>query len=159
MKCVECGGTKFAEGKHEQKYVVDAIVFRIQSKAARCVKCGTTLVESKAIGIGEILAAGWLAEHNIVSGASFRFMRKALMFRANELADLLGVTAESISRWENGKLDVDRRVWFLLAEIVLDRIEDEAGKRTSTLERLRSLKRAPPVRKEVRIDARGHHVA
>lgn len=154
MKCSECRGTKFEKAKHEQKYVVDSIVFRIQSKADRCVKCGTMLVESKAMGVGELLAAGWLAENNIVSGASFRFMRKALMFRANELADLFGVAAESISRWENGRLDVDRRVWFLLAEIVLDRIEDQAGKRTSTLERLRSLKRPPSSRKEVRIDAR-----
>lgn len=158
MKCVECGGTKFEEGTHDQKYVVasspsDSIVFRVQSKADRCMKCGSMLVESREMGAGELRAAGWLAKHNIVSGASFRFMRKALMFRANELADLLGVTAESISRWENGRLAVDRRVWFLLAEIVLDRVEDKAGKRTSTLERLKTFKRPPPNRKEVRIDA------
>lgn len=159
MKCSECGGTKFGEGAHEQKYVVDSIVFRVQSKADRCLKCGTLLVESKAMGLGELLAAGWLAAHNIVSGASFRFMRKALLFRANELADLFGVTSESISRWENGKLGVDRRVWFLLAEIVMDRIEENAEKRTSTLERLQSFRRAPPARKEVRIDARAHGAA
>lgn len=159
MKCVECGGTKFKDAKHEQKYVVDSIVFRIESKADRCVKCGSMLVASKEMGRGESLAAGWLASNNIVSGASFKFMRKALMFRANELADLLGVTAESISRWENGKLGVDRRVWFLLAEIVLDRIEEIAGKRTSTLDRLKALQRPAPNRKEVRIDSRRRSLA
>lgn len=153
MKCVECGGTKFEVGTHEQKYIVDAIVFRVESKADRCVKCGSMLVESVAMGVGELRAAGWLAENNIISGASFKFMRKALMFRAKEIADLLGVTPESVSRWENGRLDVDRRVWFLLAEIVLDRVEGEAGKRTSTLERLKAFKRPPPNRKEVRIAA------
>lgn len=150
MKCPECGNRKFRESKHTLKYVVDDIVFHVDCLADACTECPTKLIKSAEMGKAELLVAKWLVSNNVMSGRSFRFMRDALMFRATEVADLLGVTNESISRWENGKRPVDRSAWILLAQMVLQ----EAGDRTtSTLELLRALQRPAPDRKEVRIEA------
>jgi DNA-binding transcriptional regulator YiaG len=42
-----------------------------------------------------------LRESDLISGAELRFARKALGLKQTELADHLGVKAETISRWEN----------------------------------------------------------
>ena len=148
MKCNECGGSRFKQVAHEQRYVVDGIVFRVRMRGSACRKCDAGTVAAAELGAGELTVAVWLAEHAVISGESFRFMRKALLFRANALAELLGVASESISRWENAKRGVDRSAWTLLASIVLDR---SAGKKT-TVERLRAFKNATPVRADVRLE-------
>ena len=47
----------------------------------------------------------------------------------------LGVTPETISRWENGHNEADRAVWATLALLV----DDHHAGRTATLDRLRGL--------------------
>jgi transcriptional regulator with XRE-family HTH domain len=68
-------------------------------------------------------------------GHALEFVRKALGLRAAELAALLDVSAETVSRWENGHRAAERSVWNTLADLAADRL---AGK-TTTLERLRAL--------------------
>ena len=38
-----------------------------------------------------------------LSGKEIRFLRKAADWTAKQLAEIIGVTPESVSRWENGK--------------------------------------------------------
>jgi transcriptional regulator with XRE-family HTH domain len=52
------------------------------------------------------------------TGESFRFMRKAVGLRANELSEYLGVAPETISRWETGKWDPDKAAFAALAALV-----------------------------------------
>ena len=56
------------------------------------------------------------------SGAGLRFMRKAMGVRGVEFADLLGVTPETVSRWEADKHPIDRGAFTLLGMMVADRI-------------------------------------
>ncbi len=149
MTCVECGGKKFGETRHEHKHVVDGVMFRVKMKASRCAKCGAETVAATELGAGELAVATWLVQNAVISGASFRFMRKALLLRANALADLLGVTNESVSRWENGKREVDRSAWALLASMVLDRAEGSAR----TADRLEALRKPARPRKDVTLEA------
>lgn len=149
MKCGDCGGSRFRPVVHEQRYVVDGIVFRVKMKGRACRKCGVETVAAMDLGAGELAVAAWLAEHAVISGESFRFMRKALLFRSNALAELLGVANESISRWENAKRGVDRSAWALLASIVLDKA---SGGAATTIERLQSLRKASPARTDVRLE-------
>jgi transcriptional regulator with XRE-family HTH domain len=65
-------------------------------------------------------------------GSTFKFIRKALGLRASELGDLLDVSPETISRWENSHRAAERSVWNTLADLVSDKLR---GKRT-TLDRL-----------------------
>ena len=148
MTCVECGSKKFGQSRHEHKHIVDGVMFRVKMKASRCAKCDAETVPLAELGAGELAVATWLAQNAVISGASFRFMRKALLLRANALADLLGVTNESVSRWENGKREVDRSAWVLLASMVLDRVEGSAR----TADRLEALRKPPRPRKDVTLE-------
>jgi transcriptional regulator with XRE-family HTH domain len=47
-------------------------------------------------------------------------MRKALGLRAADLAEMLDVTPETLSRWETGKLPMGRTSWLTLSSLALD---------------------------------------
>jgi DNA-binding transcriptional regulator YiaG len=86
----------------------------------------------------DLTIAAWLAEHGHVHPEAFRFMRKALGLQASQLADLLGVTRESVSRWENGKHEIPRGVFLLLGVLVAHELEGG-----STVERIMGWTQAP----------------
>jgi DNA-binding transcriptional regulator YiaG len=66
-------------------------------------------------------------------------MRKELGLKATELADILNVSPETVSRWENGAAAVDRIAWILVAEVV----RQPDATRAATLERLRAWPKRP----------------
>ena len=65
-----------------------------------------------------------------------------------ELARLLQVTPESLSRWENGKREVDRSAWILLADLVIDQVAGTKVRR----ERLEAMATSQKIPKTVRVD-------
>jgi DNA-binding transcriptional regulator YiaG len=69
----------------------------------------------------ELAIATALALEGPVHGEAFKFMRKAMGMPATELGELLGVAAETISRWETGAREVDRGAWLALGSLVLER--------------------------------------
>jgi predicted transcriptional regulator len=72
-----------------------------------------------------------------------RFMRKALGLKAKDFAELIGQTAENISRVENGKVPAHLRMVSILGSL----LEDQENGTTGTIEKLRAL-RAPKSRQE-----------
>ena len=62
-------------------------------------------------------------------------MKKAIGFREKELAHLLDLTPETLSRWEKGHRTPDKKAMMVLGDLVLDHLE---GKET-TLKRLKQL--------------------
>lgn len=81
------------------------------------------------------------------TGEVFKFIRKAVGMKASELAELLGVAAETISRWETGEREVDRGAFALLADIARERLEGRA----STLGMLKALRAPRRLAKTVRL--------
>lgn len=65
-----------------------------------------------------------LAMYGIVTGESFRYMRKTAGMRASDLATLLDVRAETISDWETGKSPVNRAAWGWLAALVAEKAKE-----------------------------------
>jgi transcriptional regulator with XRE-family HTH domain len=116
--------------------------------ARRCGACEKVQFESAALRGFELRVAAILAEAGAGNGPAFRFMRKALGMRATELAQLLDVSAETISRWETEKRGVDRGALALLCGLVRDAL---AG-RTHTLDQLRVLCEPRPLEEVVRLD-------
>lgn len=80
----------------------------------------------------ELEMASMLALEGPMKGAAFKFMRVTLGLPAKDLARLLTVTPETVSRWENGARAVDLAAWMTLGALVLER----AGKPTETMKRL-----------------------
>ena len=100
-----------------------------------CSSCGERYYEGKDLMAAEDAVTRELVARGIRDSAVFKNLRKAVGLKATELADLLGVTAETISRWENGHNEADRAVWAALDLLV----DDHYAGRTTTLDRLRGL--------------------
>lgn len=80
---------------------------------------------------GELAIAAQIAADR-PSAAGLTWMRKALGLTGKRAAELLGVRAETVSRWENGAADVDRASWLAIGAVVLE----AAGKPVAMLERM-----------------------
>jgi len=151
-KCHECGETKPVAADHEAKLTVGGRTYRATFPATRCASCGDVTFEGLYMQAFELGIAAHVAQVGARSGEEFAFMRKTLGFSATELAELLEVARETVSRWERGHQPLERRAVAILSELVADYLE---GK-TRTLDRLRMLREPPKLAKTVpiEIDAR-----
>ena len=98
-----------------------------------CAACGERYYDAKDLIAAEEAVTRELVARGIRDSAIFKHLRKAVGLKASELADLLGVTAETVSRWENGHNEADRAVWATLDQLV----EDHYARRSTTLDRLK----------------------
>lgn len=95
----------------------------------RCADCGEW-----AVGLDEGQRADQLAAL-VALGAGVRTpdllkrSRKLAGLRAAELAELLGVTAETVSRWENGHRQAEPAVWNAFADLVDDALRGSTATR------------------------------
>jgi putative zinc finger/helix-turn-helix YgiT family protein len=139
---------KGSYGYHQE---VSGRTFTATLHARVCPVCGEKIVAYEDLHPVNLAVAKTLAKEGPIDGPSFRFMRKTLCMKATDLARLLDVTPETISKWENDKTPVLRSAWMVLTEMVLD----EAEKRSRTLmrDRLADLAKGKRTRKHVRLDA------
>jgi DNA-binding transcriptional regulator YiaG len=113
-----------------------------------CVSCHAVFHEAHVVERFELHVASTIAASGLTHGAAFRFMRKSLGMRAVELAALLDVAPETISRWETARRAVDRGALVVLGALVRDALEG----RTDTIDNLRALQTPRPLARTVRID-------
>ena len=135
MKCINCGQSDLVRGAVPFTLTVGEVEFVTELPGRRCSACGYSTVNGPAAVRFELLAADELFRRGLRSGASFRFMRKALGMKAAEIADAFNVAPETVSRWENGQREVDWPEFMLLGFLV----DDKLAGRTTTLARLRAL--------------------
>jgi len=98
--------------------------------------CGESVIDYAPLHRFNLAIAGKLAELGASSGEAFKFMRKAIGMKAADLAALLHVVPETVSRWETGQRNVDYGAMVVLGAIALDQLEG----RTRTLDLLRALR-------------------
>lgn len=146
-RCASCRSSDLREAREAVEVRVpsspEALLVRVTGvSAVRCGGCGESFLNGEDLGRAELLAAAEAMARGLRDGGTFRFIRKALGLRAAELGDLLDVSAETISRWENSHRAAERSVWNTLADLVADKLQ---GTRT-TLDRLAAPK--PRIPKE-----------
>jgi putative zinc finger/helix-turn-helix YgiT family protein len=134
-RCHKCRGVRLQATELEHEVEVAGCRFKAMMPATRCAECGETVVSGADLEAFELAVAADLAQRGPTSGEAFRFMRKALGLKAVEVAGLLDVTQETVSRWENDKFKPERRALALLGSMVLDRQDGRA----TTMDRLREL--------------------
>ncbi len=96
----------------------------------------------------ELRVAKELARAGVSSGEAFRFMRRSLALRAIDLAELLDVAPETVSRWETEKRAVHRGAYAIVASLVRERLDG----REETLAALRALRRPRQLGETVDLD-------
>lgn len=124
-QCAKCGGNLNAT-EMAQEVTVAGATFSGKVPARQCDSCGEVYIAAEDAMRFDLRVARQLGDMGIASGEAFRFTRKALGMRAADLAGLLSVAAETISRWERGERPVDRAAFTVLGALVADRLEGRA---------------------------------
>jgi DNA-binding transcriptional regulator YiaG len=101
-----------------------------------CLKGGISKSEQARADF-EVAAA--FARAGVVDPEIFRFQRRALGFSSGELAELLGVTLNTLSRWENKERPLDRNAAALVVCMMLEQAEHPPKYQTiETLKRVQA---------------------
>jgi DNA-binding transcriptional regulator YiaG len=142
VKAVEPISLEFAaSGKRK-------VTFGMSVPIRRCAACGEVLYALRDLQAFDLRVANELGKRGMVNGETFRFMRKTVGLTGVALAQLLDLSAEEISRWENGHRTITRSAFSTLWSIVSDRLEG----RETTLEHLRALREPKPLVKRVELE-------
>jgi YgiT-type zinc finger domain-containing protein len=149
-RCVKCRSNKLREGLQELTLAVGPRVFEGKVRGWSCKQCGEIYYDGPSIGRFERDVAMWLTRYGFSDGAELRLVRKVAGLRATDLAELLGVSSETVSHWETGKHPSDVATREVIAELVLDAL----GGRTGTRDRLRALAQPAPLAR-VRLSPKG----
>jgi putative zinc finger/helix-turn-helix YgiT family protein len=146
-RCASCKSTDVRGGAQSIAFDMGPHTFEGQVAGHRCASCEETFYDGDDLGRFEQLVARWLADNGFTAPDEIKFLRKTAGLRARELAELLDVTPETVSHWENGKHPADPTTREVLAALVLDALDG----RTTTRDRLVTMKRPPLAKGRVRI--------
>lgn len=148
-KCISCGEKTLQRGSIRLVREVCGREMTATVTGLVCSECGESITD---IADGERfdLAIAELLSEAPPTGESFRFMRRAAGLRASDLARMLGLTGDTISRWENGKYAIDRAAFLVLGQIVRDQRRGSTG--MLDLIRQAEAPRELPARVEIDLD-------
>ncbi len=130
-RCEQCGeplNIERVETYPDELLGISRVVLIDAVEKLRCLKCpdvSFTLIPD----LPGLIAAAAVSRATIpvkLTGNDIRFMRKALSLTAKQLASLLRVTEEAISRWENGKQPIGPASETLLRLMVGFRLREKA---------------------------------
>lgn len=114
--CVSCGAQAMTPGPVTLTREIGEHTFSATVSGQVCGACGETIAEL-ADGERFDLAIAEILSEAAPTGDSFRFLRKVVGLRGRDLARMLGIAGDTISRWENGKHAIDRAAFFVLGQI------------------------------------------
>ncbi len=89
----------------------------VLARGVQCSGCREVLIPMDDLQCQEKQAATKIVDRGIRDGKEFQFVRKVAELKAVEVAELLGVRAETVSRWERGEQPVPRAAAFTLGEL------------------------------------------
>lgn len=120
-KCAACGGESLRATHAAERCTVAGIEFTAEVEALQCANCGETYVDDKVLERMELAIAAELGRLGRLKGEAFKYMRKSIGLRGVDLAELLDVTGETISRWERDVVPVDHAAFAVLGAMVTEK--------------------------------------
>ncbi len=126
MKCFNCGGTMTTKRENAPYAALPGTVLA-GVEVSRCRKCGEYEVAIPAIDeLNRALAKSVIETPRRLNGPEIRFLRTYLGYSSVDFAKMLGIAAESVSRWESGAQDIGRQADLLVrALVMIDKKVDE----------------------------------
>ena len=101
--CPTCREGDIYRRKTVVRFDVGAVTFESESVARSCDNCNESLVAGDELRGVELRAAAKLAAAGVSSAKTLQFCRKTLGLQSAQLARMLGIEPETLSRWERGK--------------------------------------------------------
>jgi len=117
MMCYECGAKGPLEATTEFRPYLEASGLKLQVRqhVYRCRRCGAESVGIDNMeGLHDEIAATIIKSHARLQGPEVRFLRKHLGWSGEDFARYFQVKPETVSRWENGKQDINTQGDLLL---------------------------------------------
>lgn len=99
--------------------------FTTTVRGSKCDACGEGQYRGVDLGRFEREIARALTTA-APTGETIKYVRKALGYTGRELGELLGVTVETVSRWEREAHPIDRQAWALLGLLAANQEQAEA---------------------------------
>lgn len=147
-KCPECGsGVKRVTGTMSRKLA--GHTFTADLPADRCANAHA-FYRHRDLSAFDRAVAVVLVEAGVLAGDVLRFLRGVLGLEGQELAELLGVRRETLSRWERGRRPIDLAVYTVLRQLILDRARGVSS--TETFLRSRAKPRSKKLPSTVRLE-------
>jgi hypothetical protein len=150
MHCPACEGSpELVPGPFDETIKVGTCVFTGTVPSLVCPQCHvqryTAVSDMKRF---ELTVAAYLAHVGKPTGEMVAFTRKALGHTAIDLAKLLDISPEHLSRMEHNKRGIDRLIYAVLGALA---IEAKEGK-TQALLRLQTLALEQPCPATVKVE-------
>ena len=143
--CEKCGGPLESRKIPEFAYPalgLPGVVLKNAVEEIYCTRCGT--VDSvhfpNMAGLSAAIAVARVKQNTKLNGADIRFLRKALDLNQQELADLIGVRNETVSRWETGRQPIEPPSEKLLRALVAIKLSDQTPAITINFKELIEIK-------------------
>ena len=150
MTCAKCE-TLMRRVTRTKRVPVAGVEFEVTLPVYECPKDESWIVPPEAHREMDRQVLQTIATHGPATGKTLKFLRGALKMKATELAVLVNVVPETLSRWETEAKPVSPLVWVTVAAMALDKLAN----RSTTLKRLHaaSLPTAPaqPIPLEVKV--------
>lgn len=137
-RCIECRAALVRDVTSELRTIAGQ-TFELHLPARVCPECGDSYVTCQALERSELSVALELARAGVRTREAFEYMRKALGLSRTQLAEVLGMTHETIFRWET-MVQPEARAFALMGLLVSDMLE---GRSTARLMLDASLGRGP----------------
>ncbi len=115
MRCPNCGKTDTFKPWTGR---VQRLGVTIDARGERCRACGEILYDLTESKRQERVLAKELAARGVRTGTEFKLVRKAAGLRAVEVARMLDVTPETVSRWETGTVEVPRAAAYVIGDLL-----------------------------------------
>ncbi|HET7504269.1 MAG TPA: type II TA system antitoxin MqsA family protein, partial [Kofleriaceae bacterium] len=115
MKCPSCekpGTLRAWDGRIERHGV------EIAARGKRCRACDEMLFDLAEMKRQERIIAKELAARGVRTGGEFKLVRKVAGLRAVDVAAMLDVTPETVSRWERGTVTIPRAAAYVLSDLL-----------------------------------------
>lgn len=119
--CPGCGGRLRYRARFPAAVTIGDVEYRDNVEGWTCAECDREDKDDAAFDAFILSAARACFRRGYRSGAALRFARRVFAWTGQDLAQALGVAPETLSRWENGHLDVPPHVFALVGCLLEDR--------------------------------------
>lgn len=154
MNCIMCG-SKVKKVKSDFYHYVDCGLSKIYLKGIGNFQCSNSSCKETEVTIPnieklhELIAIQLSSQKNKLLPEEIKYLRSYLGFSGSDFAKKIGVTAETVSRWEKGRVNMKESVERLLRVLILS--NSGPFRDYEELESFASIKRKTPQKREFKL--------